>query len=298
MGLLFAALAGISGSIFSYAMRKSLDGGGSSRSFTFVQLLISFVMALFLGPIRNQHYEWNGLMALTGFLIGIFYAGILASLGKALERGPAGLMFAIVNSACVMPALLLTALFGPDFGFTYTFIHAIGSFLVIFGLVWSAKKSLSQVVTGTAWIPYSLIAFILQALFLTALQWRSIHIMPGHQEHAFLLPLTEGDAATEWFLPMVFLGAALMTGMGYKKPSAAEMKCGFFGGLFNGCSLFCITLATEFATPFEKTLLFPASAVTVILLCTAWGQALYKEEPNWRARVVSAVGVVLPTFFV
>ena len=50
----------------------------------------------------------------------------MKSFFKALESGPPGLTFAMVNSASVMPGLLMALIFGAHFGYNYRTSHGLG----------------------------------------------------------------------------------------------------------------------------------------------------------------------------
>src|SRR5689334_14956395 len=93
------------------SMRKSIDAGGSTKGFLCVQLFLTFLVAILLNPVRTGQYSWSGCMAAFGLAGGIILAGLMIFLGKALEKGPAGLTFAILNSSSVMPMILMVLFF-------------------------------------------------------------------------------------------------------------------------------------------------------------------------------------------
>lgn len=302
MGILFAWISGLSASLFSYLMRKSIDRGGSSAIFTFLQLFICILVTIFVGPIRTESYSWSTPIALLGGVAGVFFGLLFLALGKALERGPSSLMFACVNSACVMPALLMFFIFGNKYGFNYTLWHALGAFFVIVGLFWSGLQASKKNVKGK-WLPFALGSFVLQVLFLSSLQFRSMHLSETMPTSPLFLSVSIEEAKTEWFLPMLFLGATLVQIISFlfnrklfSKIDKGQLIFGALGGITNGFSLFTLTLATEYATSKESLFLFPTSAVTIIIVCSAWGQILYKEKVNWYANSLCALGVLVSVY--
>src|SRR3989304_2317111 len=104
-----------------------------------IQLFLTFIVAILLNPVRSGNYAFNFPMAFFGFSGGVILAAFMAMMGKALESGPPGLTFAVINASSVMPILLMVTLFGAGFGFAYTPWNGIGSLLVVAGLFWAAS---------------------------------------------------------------------------------------------------------------------------------------------------------------
>src|SRR5690606_34074634 len=92
-----------------------------------------------LGPIRTAEYVIPLSTAAFGAIAGLVLSVMLFALGKAVEQGPPGFTFAILNSATVMPGLIMALVFGAALGFVYNIWHAIGSVIVLGGLFWGAK---------------------------------------------------------------------------------------------------------------------------------------------------------------
>ena len=78
-------------------------------------------------------------------------------------------------------------------------------------------------------------------------------------------------------------------------PFQKEVVNGILGGLCNGIGTFFMIRATEVSTSFEHAMIYPIFAVTIILLCNAWGQWLYKEKVNWKANIVCVIGLLIGT---
>ena len=293
--MFFAALFVAAQNLF---FRRSIDGGGSSKAYLMVQLFLTFLVAILLNPVRTGHYEWNLPLAAFGFCGGIILAGFMAMMGKALESGPPGLTFAVINASSVMPILLMVSFFGAGFGFVYSKYNGIGSILVVAGLLWAAKEAIKEKKSFT-WAIYALLAFTMHSLFLAFMQWRAIFLnYPGQK--ALFLSLSDMQAASEWFMPMIFFAAALVQGYIFfstekRKPLSSEVLYGVFGGIANGIGTFFMIWATEVANSVEQAMIFPIFSISVIVLCNMWGQRLYKEKVNWAASSFCILGLVIGT---
>ncbi len=293
--MLFAALFVAAQNLF---FRRSIDGGGSSKAYLMVQLFLTFLVAILLNPVRSGHYEFNLPLAFFGFCGGVILAGFMAMMGKALESGPPGLTFAVINASSVMPILLMVSVFGAGFGFIYTKWNGIGSILVVSGLFWAARGAIKGKKSFN-WAIYVLIAFALHSLFLAFMQWRALFLnFPGKK--ALFLSLSETQAASQWFMPMIFLAAALVQGYIFfsterRKPLHSEVLYGVLGGVANGIGTFFMIWATEISNSVEQAMIFPIFSIAVIVLCNMWGQKLYKEKVNWAANAFCILGLIIGT---
>lgn len=297
MGLLFSAIAALLASISNLFLRRSIDAGGSSRGYLVVQLTFSFVMMILLNPIRTQDYGWNGMSVSLGLLGGVFLGLLMWSLGKALETGPAGLSIAILNTASVMPAVVLTLLFGSLFGHSYNVFVGAGSVLVLGGIFWASwtrEKGGNQ----RLWGIFVFTLFLVHTLFLLYLQWWAMvlnHDLPLVK----LLPMHIEPINIQWFMPALFLMAALVQWLFYlmhpgtKKLQKAEISYGIWGGVANGACNFFLILAPQVATHWQNGILFPVFSVGIILICNLWAQLLYKEKVNWKANALCVLGLVI-----
>jgi hypothetical protein len=298
-GIVLMVIAALFVAASNLCMRRGLDGGGSSKAYLVIQLLLIFLVAILLNPVRTGQYEWSSSMAIFGLMGGLILVGMLISLGRALEVGPPALTFAALNSSAVMPAILLVALFGSPFGCLYTFWNGAGSILVILGLFWAGSGMSTQLEKKKVWITCVVAAFSLHVLFLVLMRWKALFLsFPSHPD--LYLPFNLNDAKSQWFMPMVFLAAVLFqTALFFftekRKPTRQETKWGFFGGLFNGVGTFFLIRAAEVASPFEAAMIFPVFAITTILFCNIWGQWLYKEAVNWKACSLCIGGLLVGT---
>jgi drug/metabolite transporter (DMT)-like permease len=298
MGIQLMLLAGLFVSISNYFMRKSVDSGGTTKGFIMVQLFVVFLVAILLNPVRMGDYQWSGCMSLFAIAGGVVLALMMASLGRAVETGPAGLTFASFSAATVMPSVVMVLIFGSFFGYDYTRWNGIGSILVVLGLFWAGwqtKKSQKK----NSWITFVSAAFFLHVLFLVFLSWKALFInYPG--ENGLFLSFDMDDAKNQWFMPMIFLAASIIQALIFivnekRWLKKGEVLYGILGGIANGVGTFFMIRATEVSTKFEHAMIYPIFSVTIIVLCNIWGQWLYKEKVNWKAAAVCVLGVLIGT---
>ena len=103
MGIFLALIAGLFIPLTNLCIRKGMDIGGNAKAFFVFQMIASTLAALFLGPLQEGDFFIPLSPSLLGALGGILFSIMLFSLGRALEKGPPGFTFAILNSAIVMP---------------------------------------------------------------------------------------------------------------------------------------------------------------------------------------------------
>lgn len=298
MGILLALIAGMFVPLTNLCVRKSIDIGGNAKAFFVFQMAASFFFALLLGPVRTAELSIPLPTALFGVLTGIILSVMLFALGKAVEQGPPGFTFAILNSATVMPGLLMALVFGAAFGFIYNVWHAAGSILVLGGLFWGAK-GLQGMKNLKSWLFFASVMFAFHILILALYQGRAM-LMNQARPEGFASFLSMGHAKSEWFTPFMFLSSgiiqlAIYFRVGRQKPKVKEIFFGIAGGLSNLLCTFFLIWATEKATPFENAVIFPIYSVIGIILTNLWGQKLYQEQVNWRACQISAFGLFIGT---
>ena len=298
MGIQLMLLAGIYVALSNFCMRKSVDAGGSSKAFLMVQLFLTFIVAILLNPVRSGEYSWSLSMGLFGLIGGCVLALMMFCLGKAVESGPASLSFAMLSSATVMPILFMVLLFGARFGFSYNAYNALGSLLVVGGLLWAGWETFASM-DKKRWLLFAVCAFLLHSVFLVFMQWRALFMhFPGHE--GLFLSFDQQAIKSQWFMPMVFLSASAMQMAIYvirkrEWPTYPELLFGGIGGISNGIGTFLMIRSTEVATPIEHGMIFPLFAVSVMLGCNIWGQMIYKEKVNWKASGFCVLGVLVGT---
>lgn len=298
MGILLALIAGIFMPLTNLTVRKSVDVGGSAKGYFVFQMLSSLLFAVLIGPVRTGDYSIALPSALLGIAAGLLLSLMLFALGRAIEKGPPGFTFAILNSATVLPGLLMALVFGTALGYGYNLWHALGSLLVLFGLFW-AGKGLQGMKDVNQWILFSIAMFFFHVLLLALYQWRGLLLNPARPPEIFSF-FSLDQMKSECFTPFMFLTSGLIqTGIYLsserRKPKSGELFYGFAGGLTNLLVTFFLLAAAQAASPLENAVIFPIFSVVGIILTNAWGQKLYQEQVNWRACQLCAFGLIVGT---
>jgi multidrug transporter EmrE-like cation transporter len=291
-------MAGIFMPLTNLTIRKSVDFGGNTKGYFVFQLSSALFFSLLIGPIRTGDFSIALPSAILGICAGLLLSLMLFSLGKAVEKGPPGLTFAILNSATVMPGLLMALLFGVALGYDYTLWHAAGSVLVLYGLFW-AGKGVYGMKDRSQWILFSVAMFVFHILVLSLYQWRGLLLSPIRPAELFPFFSLE-QVKNECFTPFMFLTAALIQTLIFlrvekRKPKSSEILYGCAGGFFNMLVTFFLLAAVTEARPWENAVIFPIFSVVGIILTNAWGQKLYQEQVNWRACQLCAFGLIVGT---
>lgn len=298
MAVLLMLIAGALISLSNLFMRKSIDQGGSTKGFLIFQMLMAFVVAVMLNPVRTGSYEYNHQIAIFGALTGLVMAFMLYFLGKSLEKGPAGLTFSILNASTVMPAIVMAVLFGSAMGYPYTLWHAVGSFVVVAGL-FLAGTSLAGLKDQKAWISFVSLMFLAHVVILVAFQFRALLLNHSHPEMIASI-FSSQTIKSQWFSPFMFLVAFVMQVLFFmtserRVPKTLEMAYGLAGGLLNGLCTYLMIWSTEVASPLENAIIFPIFSVMTIFLSNLWSQRLYQENVDWRACKLCTAGLVIAT---
>lgn len=216
---------------------------------------------------------------------------------QALKKGPAGLTFAFQNASAIFPGLILFLLLGSDFGFSCSYFQLTGMVLVLLGLFLGAKKeSANQSGASSKWLKYALACFIIQILALTFIQARCVLFGCGEISGLFSdFTFTESDDV--WFMPGQFGASFVMQTVIFlredKRIQASEVIYGSLGGIANFSSTCLLLLATKFALPFEKGILFPCFAVASMILCNLWANRLYNEKFNLKTNALCSFGIFM-----
>ncbi|MEN9655090.1 MAG: hypothetical protein RL235_1202, partial [Chlamydiota bacterium] len=278
MAIIIMLLASLFVSISNLFMRKSIDCGGTAKGHLVFQMGTGFLIALALNPVQAGDYSVNAPIAGLGMLAGVIVFGLLFTLGKALEKGPPGITFSILNGATVLPAVIMAIAFGAARGFPYTYWHGVGSALVLAGLFWGSQ-GIDQTKERGTWIKLAVGMFTFHLLLLCLFQWRAMLFnMENPLEITSLF--TRAEIHSPWFLPFMFLTAAalqIVTFTRFEKRAfhPKEMLYGTIGGAANGICTYLMVLATEVASPLENAVIFPVFSVVTIILSNVWGEKLY-----------------------
>lgn len=298
MGLLLAVIAGLFMPLTNLTVRKSLDVGGSTKGYFVFQMLSTLICAYLFGPVRTGDYSITLPAAILGSLAGVILCIMLSALGKALEKGPPGFTFAILNSATVFPGILMAIFFSASFGYQFKFAHAFGCMLVLLGLFW-AGRGLQGMKEMKKWILFSSCMFVFHTLLLFLYQWRALLLNPLRPPDLFSF-FSADQVMSECFIPFMFLVSGAIQLIIFlkdekRKPKKGEILYGFAGGISNFLVTFFLLAAALAASPLENAVIYPLFSVIGIIITNAWGQRLYNEQVNWRACQLSAFGLIVGT---
>lgn len=280
-------------------VRKSIDVmHAQGDPFAVSRLLVTGVFIALAGIISSGNYAFDMSVLIIGSLSGIFLGLLMWAGARAVSAGPVGLSIAIVNSACIMPPLVMALLFGNKYGHTFTVTNALGNCLVLLGL-FLASRSSTKGNYSTAWLIWIGVAFLVHVLLLSSLQWRALLLRPeiGLSK---LIPFKLSQATADSFgLIMATVAALLLYALPIKQ---SETKAswrtiawyGILGGAINGIANYFTLKATEVAKlSWEKALIFPLYCVLLIAFCSVWSNKLYNEKIEWFALFLCFSGIAL-----
>ncbi len=256
--------------------------------------LSSFILSFFINfDIFNVEISYPILT--VGICVGILSSTWMLLIARALKLGPAGLTFAFLNASAIFPGLILFMLLGSDFGFSFTFIQLVGIMLVLAGLFLGAKKQ-NENKASSKWLLYTLACFIAQILALTCIQARCV-LFDCSKLGGIFTHMSITEAHDVWFMPGQFGASFVMQAIVFfrenKNLRLSETIYGGLGGIANFASTYLLLLATKFALPFEKGILFPVFAVGSLILCNIWANLLYKEKFNIKTNALCSLGIFL-----
>lgn len=285
MSVVCMLTAGVLTAFSNLCMRRSIDVSGSTRAFFVIQLLMTFFVVTLLYPLRTGSSTVSLAILTVGFLGGCALRLMKVAIGKAIEQGPSGLIFATVNSACITPAIIFALFLRQFINCEYTAKNAFGSILVLVGLLWAGNNGTHHAQRNKTWMMFALLGFVLHSLFLLTTEWRLYLTKVGYSD-------------TQWFVPMIFVAAVVIHLVIYLKteqemPKRDEFFWGSLGGFFNGVCTYFFVLGTEIASSYELPFIFPAFSAALIFSCNLWGQWLYGENINWYASATCLAGVGL-----
>ncbi|MFA6916901.1 MAG: hypothetical protein WC222_10930 [Parachlamydiales bacterium] len=297
--ILLSVTAAGSASLANLSYRKYSTSNGDATSpngYLLVFYFFSFLTSLIFYPeVFTQ--KPNYIVLAIGALVGVLNVSLMLLTSKALTKGPSGLTFAIQNTSAVFPGLLLFFFFGSDFGFSFSFMQCAGVALVLAGLFLGVRgDNNDQEKTSKTWLIYAFACFFVQIVALTLIQARCV-LFECEGKDVFFSFLSVNRAEDIWFMPGLFgMGTFLQSiffaceKRGFSK---AEVSFGLLGGLFNFGSTCLLLLATKFAVPSEKAILFPCFAVSTIVFCNAWANRLYHEDFKLASTALCGLGIFI-----
>ena len=269
--------------------RKNTDSNPSSpNSYLLFYYLCSFLLSLAAYP-RMWTIEANIPLMFVGATVGTLNSVLMFLTFNALKEGPANLTFAFQNSSTVFPGFILYLLLGTDFGFSSSSTQLIGMILVLIGLFLGTKKN-SADRASSKWIRYIAWAFLLQILAFCCIQLRCLFFGKDCG-----LDLTQ--AADAWYLVGQFSASLLIQVIIFIQNKRAahrqSMRYGLLGGICNFSATWLLLLATKFALPLEKGVVFPCFAVGTMVLCNVWAKKLYKEPFIVQTHFLCSLGLFI-----
>lgn len=282
----------------SLTFRRYVGLSESSRNpsgYLLLFYLFSFFLSFFLFPsIWSSQISYT--MIAIGASVGILNSSLMLCTSRALKFGPAGLTYAFQNASAIFPGLILFTLFGTEFGFTCTPWQLVGMGLVLLGLFLGAKNETGQLSTVSGqWLKYAIACFLIQILALTFIQARCL--LFGLAGDGFFSQLSVTEAHDVWFMPAFFATSSLMQAILFfsqsRRLERGEILYGCLGGIANFSSTCLLLLATKWALPFEKGILFPCFAVSALIFCNIWATTLYNEKFNFKTNILCSLGIFL-----
>src|SRR6266404_1219178 len=112
IAILSMLFSGFLGALSNLCMRKSMDGRGSVLGFFLFQLLFTFLFVTYMHPILSGSYSLNLYTIAIGISCGVSLGLLKYMVSYALQKGPAHLTFASLNSASIAPAIIIALFFG------------------------------------------------------------------------------------------------------------------------------------------------------------------------------------------
>lgn len=293
LGIVFVLISSFWTAGGNLCLRKNLDFGGTPSGYLVAYYLFSLFAALATAPLYTP---FSPAMFVTGGIVGALNICLMLLTAKALAIGPASLTFAFVCASSIVPSLILPLVFGPPYGFILTTALIIGLICILLGLLWASKSKSEQSSGSLKWITFAIGLLLIQGTILCLLQWRCL-IMRDLPAHPLLFISCQPEEEA-WFMPGMFISAFSLQLLAYlattkRLLTKPETGFGLLGGLANGASTYFLLWSTQVATPLEKGILFPCSAIATILLCNLWGQWLYRERVNWWANALCSSGIII-----
>lgn len=296
--LLFSLSAAGFTSLYSFFFRKNVDNSNTTSPSGYLVpfYLFSFILSCLLYP-DIWKVKINLIILSIGGCVGILSSTLMVFTSRALKQGPAGLTFAFQNASAIFPGLILFLLLGSNFGFSCSFFQLSGMMLVLLGLFLGVKKqSINCPIASSKWLKYALACFIIQIITLTFIQARCILFDYG-ESGRLLSNFTITAADDVWFMPGQFGTSLIMQSVIFlfekRKLQRSEIVYGSLGGIANFLSTCFLLLATKYALPVEKAILFPLFAVASMILCNFWANRLYNEKFNLKTNALCSFGIFM-----
>ncbi len=267
----------------------------SNHSYLVWFYLISLISSLSFYPQVFTHTP-NFFVVAMGALAGALNIFLMNLTSKALEKGPSGIVFAFQNAGSIFPNPILYLIFGSSFGFLVTPLQIVGLTFVLIGLYMGSKGEPLHGRFSSGWFKYAVGCFLIQVVILCLFQWRVL-LYSSHPYSHLLVPYTFGLMDDVWFMPGLF-GTALIIQVFFfilekRKMQKEEILLGSLSGVANGFSTCFLLLATKWASPLQKGLIFPFFTVGIIALSSLISYRYYKEHVDFKAIIICSLGVIV-----
>lgn len=291
--LVLAASLGVG--LSNLALRKHLERGGESSQYFAVQLPAIFLISL-LGIHGADLLHPHPFLLAWSVLSGLLFYALMHFLGRAVQSGPAGLTFAVLNASTVFPAALMALWPGKQFGFSYELMQVLGATLIV-GTLFFAVRQERKEAKELRWALYTGALFLTHILLLLAMQWRGLWIQ-NELAPRFGMQINPIEANSTLYMPLMFLTASIcqLAAVGPKnifKIPASTWKFGPLGACANGVGTFCLLLALRHAEGISAVILYPLYAVATLLFCNFWARYLYQEKVRWGVLTLCSTGIML-----
>lgn len=298
-GIGFSFLAAGSASLSNFFFHKNSqqsEGAASSNAYLVFFYLISFLLSFILcyGALCER---MSVVMLGIGACVGALNIFFMLLTFYALQKGPAGLTFAFQSASAIFPGMVLFVFFGEENGFSFSYLQLVGTLLVVFGLYLGTKNDQgTRPMMLFQWLKFALASLTVQVLALSLIQARFVvfDYTPGEENLSSFSLATIDDA---YFMIGQFGAAFILQSIYFLSRNRywpkKEAFYGSLGGVANFLSTFALLLATKWAEPFEKGILFPCFAVGTLILCNLWASRLYGEKFNMASNTTCAAGLVL-----
>ena len=225
---------------------------------------------------------------------------------KMLVAGHSNLGTTLMNSACIVPSIVLFLIFGKSFQFHFSYWQAISALCIILGFFYSLsrdKKNESSADSPSI-IPAKrmLTAFCIQALFLIFLSWKSLNFKEN-VPMSRLLPFQKMGVEDLWPNSIMFTVSALfqLSSSAIKIVPFTTKKewlvYGILGGLATGFSGILLLYAIDIAkTPFENALIYPLLSIGTIIFNQIFAHIAFNERLQWKANICFVAGIFFNGF--
>ncbi|OHE75954.1 MAG: hypothetical protein A3F67_01450 [Verrucomicrobia bacterium RIFCSPHIGHO2_12_FULL_41_10] len=292
-GILYILIASLLGATANFLMRKNLEKEPSPLGFLIFSFSFALLTSLLFSHAGIHSFDFNAF--LLGLFTGFLNMILMLLIFKALAIGPAGLLFAFLDSSSLVPSLLLLIDHG-SWKHVSLYVTLLGSILIATGLIMATRKT-EKNIYSLKWMSYSCIIFLIQGFIFLIFQWKCEVLLKNSSLFYFPSPICK-VSYTPWFSIGFFLIPTLLLLLWFlfkqKRPiHKQESLLGALAGIATGgAALFLLTAAIA-ATNKQAPILFPLYSAIVVFLSNLWAKWFYKENVVWVAIALCFAGIIL-----